>query len=440
MSRRPNFIQEIAEEVPVSIADPHEPSSLARRPIRALAAAAGALLVTAALCAPAASAAPVLYGATGVTDTDTLPPSNLYTINPDTGATTSVGSIGKAITGLAVDGTSGTLYGVTAGVQLAGTERQLLTINPATGASTVVGSLGVNEIEDIAFSALGQLYGWNETGDDLVSIDKSTGAVTKVGESGLGVTFGDGLAFDRNGQLWGLLDGDFGHVFGINPTSGAATPGVRVTNSPNKTGAGINAASFACDGLSLYGVVNDFGGAANLVTLDLATGVLTNKGSSVNALDALAWGGCPPPPQTTPSGTVPATLSLTLGTPATFGAFIPGVTNPYFASTTAKVISTAGDALLSVADASSTATGHLVNGTFSLPSPLQARARNAANTGTAFNNVGSSASPLNLLTWSAPVSNDAVSLDFQQHISAGDALRTGTYSKTLTFTLSTTTP
>jgi hypothetical protein len=29
---------------------------------------------------------------------------------------------------------------------------------------------------------------------------------------------------------------------------------------------------------------------------------------------------------------------------------------------------------------------------------------------------------------------------FQQHISATDALRTGTYSKTLTFTLSTTTP
>jgi hypothetical protein len=93
-----------------------------------------------------------------------------------------------------------------------------------------------------------------------------------------------------------------------------------------------------------------------------------------------------------------------------------------------------------VADPSSTATGHLVNGSFSLPDPLTARARNAANQGTAFNNVGSSASPLNLLTWNAPVSNDAVSLDFRQHIGANDALRTGNYSKTLTFTLSTTTP
>ena len=142
----------------------------------------------------------------------------------------------------------------------------------------------------------------------------------------------------------------------------------------------------------------------------------------------------------TVGGTVPATLSLGLGAPASFGAFTPGIARDYFAATTANVISTAGDALLSVADPSSTATGHLVNGTFSLPQALQARARNEANTGTAYNNVGSSASPLNLLTYAAPISNDAVSLEFKQSIGAADALRTGSYSKTLTFTLSTTTP
>ena len=38
------------------------------------------------------------------------------------------------------------------------------------------------------------------------------------------------------------------------------------------------------------------------------------------------------------------------------------------------------------------------------------------------------------------MSNDAVTLGFRQAIGANDALRTGTYSKTLTFTLSTTTP
>ena len=139
-------------------------------------------------------------------------------------------------------------------------------------------------------------------------------------------------------------------------------------------------------------------------------------------------------------GTVPATLSLTLGQPATFGAFTPGLTRTYESSTSANVISTAGDALLSVSDASANATGHLVNGTFSLPEFLQARARNAANTGTAYNNVGSSSSPLNLLTYSGPVSNDAVTIGFSQLVKSTDALRTGSYAKTLTFTLSTTNP
>ena len=106
------------------------------------------------------------------------------------------------------------------------------------------------------------------------------------------------------------------------------------------------------------------------------------------------------------------------------------------------VFSTAGDALLSVADPDTNAAsvGHLVNGAFVLAQPLQARARNAANQGTAFNNVGSSASPLNLLTWNAPISNDQVTLEFSQLVNANDSLRTGTYDKALTFTLSTTTP
>jgi hypothetical protein len=118
---------------------------------------------------------------------------------------------------------------------------------------------------------------------------------------------------------------------------------------------------------------------------------------------------------------------------------MPGVAQTYTASTTANVISTAGDALLSVTDPDTNpaSAGHLVNGAFVMPQPLQARARNAANTGTAFNNIGSL---LNLLTWSAPISNDAVSLEFSQRVNSTDALRTGTYGKTLTFTLSTTTP
>ena len=137
-------------------------------------------------------------------------------------------------------------------------------------------------------------------------------------------------------------------------------------------------------------------------------------------------------------GTVPATLALTLGTPATFGSFTPGIARTYDASTTANVISTAGDATLSIADPSSVAPGHLVNGSFSLPQALTAKATSAKGTGSAFAPL--SGNPLTLLTYNAPVSNDSVTIAFQQAIGANDALRTGSYGKTLTFTLSTTTP
>jgi hypothetical protein len=117
---------------------------------------------------------------------------------------------------------------------------------------------------------------------------------------------------------------------------------------------------------------------------------------------------------------VPATLALTMGAPVQFGAFTPGVAKEYTAGTTATVISTAGDATLSVADPSPTNTGKLVNGAFALASPLQG--------------LGV------LKTWAAPTSNESVPITFKQSIAANEPLRTGTYSKTLTFTLSTTMP
>ena len=108
-------------------------------------------------------------------------------------------------------------------------------------------------------------------------------------------------------------------------------------------------------------------------------------------------------------GTVGATRSLTLGGAgggASFGQFTPGVTKTYESATTANVISTAGDATLSVADPSPTATGHLVNGAFSLPQPLKA---------------GGSNLPATVKTYNGPVSNDAVTLGFQQAVGANDA-------------------
>ena len=84
------------------------------------------------------------------------------------------------------------------------------------------------------------------------------------------------------------------------------------------------------------------------------------------------------------------------------------------------MISSAGDATLTVADPSAVAPGHLVNGSFALPKPL--------------GGLGV------VKTYAGPVSNDTTPVTFAQEIGATDALRTGAYSKTLTFTLSTTNP
>jgi hypothetical protein len=140
-------------------------------------------------------------------------------------------------------------------------------------------------------------------------------------------------------------------------------------------------------------------------------------------------------PEATVFGTVPATLSLSIGPAASFGTFTPGVARDYFTSTSANVISTAGDAALSVSDPDAVNTGRLVNGPFVLAQAVQANAN-----GGAYAPVGGTASPTTIRTYTGPVSNDALTLGFKQSIGAGDPLRTGTYSKTLTFTLSTTNP
>jgi len=172
---------------------------------------------------------------------------------------------------------------------------------------------------------------------------------------------------------------------------------------------------------------------AQPITIDTRAtkAVLPLVGGTAAATDAGAF----TDPTTEVGGDVPATLSLTLGAPASFGAFTPGIGQTYTASTTATVTSTAGDAALTVADPSPQNTGHLVNGAFFLPQPLQAKANDGA-----LGNVGSAAAPLTLHTYDGPVSNDAVTLGFSQRIDANDALRTGAYGKTLTFTLSTTNP
>ncbi|MDA0138019.1 ThuA domain-containing protein [Solirubrobacter deserti] len=118
----------------------------------------------------------------------------------------------------------------------------------------------------------------------------------------------------------------------------------------------------------------------------------------------------------TVGGSVPATLSLAIeGPPAAFEPFVPGVEQDYTATSQLSVVSTAGDASLTVSDP-----GHMTNGAFTLAEPLRVA--------------------LSKTAWSAPVSNEKVGVTFNQLIKRTDPLRTGTYSRTLTFTLATSNP
>jgi hypothetical protein len=144
----------------------------------------------------------------------------------------------------------------------------------------------------------------------------------------------------------------------------------------------------------------------------------------------------------TVGGTVPSMLALSLPTqPGSFGTFAPTVAKAYETAVAATVVSTAGDATLAVSDPGTVAPGHLVNGTFSLPSALNVRAVNTTNPTQAYAPLSDTAgTPLNLLSYTGPVNGDAVTIGFRQQINAADVLRSGNYAKTLTFTLSTTAP
>src|SRR3954469_1103785 len=137
-----------------------------------------------------------------------------------------------------------------------------------------------------------------------------------------------------------------------------------------KLGTPTGAVQFKDGGLPLGNPVPLSGGVAKLNTASLGGGShqITAEYAGGGAPDASASAPVSHlvPVSSTVGGSVPATLSLTLGGPASFGTFTAGVAHEYTAQTTANVVSTAGDATLSVSDP-----GHMSNGAFSLPQPLQ---------------------------------------------------------------------
>ena len=135
---------------------------------------------------------------------------------------------------------------------------------------------------------------------------------------------------------------------------------------------------------------------------------------------------------------MPATLALTLGAPGDVRRFHPGRRTDLHRVDAATVISSAGDATLTVSDPSTVAPGHLVNGAFALPTALQAKAASAAGTA-AITRRWAARRCRSSCSATRPGEQRRGVDRLKQSVGAAGR-RTGTYSKTLTFTLSTTAP
>ena len=280
-----------------------------------------ALLAWALAVAPL-HAAETLYGADGTQGTL----SNLYILDARNGALVcTIGPIGFSVTGLAVHPTNGTLFGSTGNASPV-SPGSLITINKTTGAGTLVGSFGFpgKTMTDLTFTSDGTLYGWlagpGGTGEDLYTINQATGAATKVGTSGLSGTFGGALAASSSGIIFLAADGDDGFLHTVNQTTGAVTT---VATLDGTSGNAISAMKFNAAGV-LHGV--DLSGAASrpasLVTINTATGAITELGPTVDRLDAIAFDNTQTANLPLVAAVLPSSRSVQVGTPATAFATI----------------------------------------------------------------------------------------------------------------------
>lgn len=139
-------------------------------------------------------------------------PEGLYEVNPVTASTSLIGGQGfdGTIMNALVFSSDGTLYA-------AGRDSTLYTVEPETGTATSVGTIGFNSAGDLAFDASGQLY-LSSTRNTLVKVDTTSGAGTEIGEFGFAEVLG--LARDQNNVVYGY---SFSDIFTVDLETGTGT-------------------------------------------------------------------------------------------------------------------------------------------------------------------------------------------------------------------------
>jgi hypothetical protein len=243
----------------------------------------------------------------------TQPGRGLLSINTETGEGTFIGDMGFLSTpSLAIDPTTGIMY-----AGRGDGNPNLYTVDPNTGATTLVSDtgLGLAAIPALDFRSDGTLFasvniaGAGGTGGDhLAIIDKNTASTTIIGSFGTctGVTVpstGGGtctiegmeaIAFSPTGILFGASRGSATNLAGlymINTSTGAATFHRPIENPDGSTpSSGVVSLQFC--GKILFGgtATSDIDGG-RLIIIDPATGFWSFVGSGSATTDGVSLGG-----------------------------------------------------------------------------------------------------------------------------------------------------
>lgn len=217
--------------------------------------------------APAVLGATGLFAADGGLNGDT--PGNLYSIDTTTGVATIIAPLTESYSALSID-PAGVLHGIVRGPTNNG---DLVSIDTETAVATTIGATGIITYPDMAFGPGGELFGWTESGDDLVNIDPVTGVGTQI-TSPQG-TAGSGLAIAADSTIFFSPQGN--NLLTLDPVTSATLTTVAITGDTGQ----INSMTFVGD--TLFAITKVNAPARTLVTIDTTTGVAT----AIGAIDGL---------------------------------------------------------------------------------------------------------------------------------------------------------
>jgi hypothetical protein len=254
-----------------------------------------AAILAVALCAAAAQAQ-TLYAVSVRTYSDAAYKgieSNLYQVVPETGATTLLTSLTFAagapigMDGLAIHPVTGVFYGITSATSSV-IPHSLVEVDPESGRVTLIGNLGL-AASDIAFDHDGTLFVWIPGTRQIGTVDLETGLATRRGLPGERGASKGGFTIIGKGVAIVAATGATGTIDTVDLTTGAISPGPQLTDAPF---AGlISGLAYSSQG-ETFAINTNFGtsSSANLVSINLQTGKVTDVGPLPNDSDAMTFG------------------------------------------------------------------------------------------------------------------------------------------------------